>query len=82
MLQKPLHSLGHVLRIRTNIAEEFDSRSDVLLGPGTRLRFLDGDVEEVDFRDAYRRPGDVEATLNGEQFLTSRQSFFNLVLTA
>ena len=82
MLQKPLHSLGQLLRIRTNLAEEFNSRSDVLLGPGKRLRFHDSYAEEVEFRDAYRHPGDVEASMNVEQLLTSRQSFFNLVLTA
>ena len=64
MFQKPLHSLGQVLRVWTNLAEEFDSRSDVLLGPaGSVSRFLTAILKKVVIHVALRHPRDVEAPL-------------------
>lgn len=81
MLQQPFVLLGELLRVRTDVLEELNSRLEVLLGSGKRLRLLNSYAEEYNIQVATIDPRDVEASTNVQQLVTGRQGFINLVLT-
>ncbi len=80
ILQQLLVLLGVRLRIRANHAEEFDYRSNVLLGFRKCLRPADCYTEEEEISEAKINPGDVEVSVNVDQLVTGLQSFDRLVL--
>ena len=76
MLQQLLELFGELLRVGTDFTEDFNSRSDVLFGSGKRLRPRDSYLEELVPRKSAMNPGDVEASVNSQELVTSIKSFF------
>ena len=79
-MQQLLELLGVPLGIRANLSKKLNCRPDVLLGPGKRLRLLDSNLKEEEFRAAKILPRHIETMVNVQQLLTGSKSFFRLVL--
>ena len=79
ILQQLLELLGVPLGIRANLSKKLNCRPDVLLGPGKRLRLLDSNLKEGEFRAAKILPRYIETTVNAQQLTaTSHRSIFFL----